>query len=600
MNNFFSKTYLRLLFIRILIVLILSLGGLLLLFGILNLLFTNYIFDKIILPLANMFSQTGNIRQVSTAEFLYREWLGLILYIPTIGLGVLAFGFLWNKLENKIKEKGLPADFYIERNHKYAKETKYASYYLIAIISITIIGAILRSINLNMSLWSDEIGSVINFIKPFRLWRYVELADSWIYSFLGFYSIKLFGETEIVIRLPAFILSIITIPAIYCFVKDFLSRKTALLASGLLCVSVFHIRYANEARGYSALALFSLLSSFLFLRIVSQKSSIKIKKDNFWFTLFTILGCLSHFYYIWVLLAQYLTVLSIFIIERVFYKRANTLKDYLACNILYAIVISLLIALIIYGPGLIPSFIKKYLFWKGAGETVSLGILGSLLTGTPSNLYGSFLIALIILGLLELWKSRQKEFFILFLFLVILPLIFIRISCQGAFSRYFIYMLPFLLIMLAQGVVVLTKKFSKPLRIFIALLLFMTFIAIQLPELSFYYQHRKSGIQDYRSMGQFIDRLAKKEDIVYAIGIGSDEAQYYIKKNQVQYCDEEIFFKNLKSGNNKIWLIVTFPELTHLYIQALRIRESAKANMKLLGYFPAISSELIVYVNKTN
>jgi hypothetical protein len=146
--------------------------------------------------------------------------------------------------------------------------------------------------------------------------------------------------------------------------------------------------------------------------------------------------------------------------------------------------------------------------------------------------------------------------------------------------------------------VIFARRFRTSFRYVILSALIITFISIQLPALLFYYQHYKSGAEDYRAVGQLIDKFAKKEDIICSIGIGDRCPQYYIKKHQVKHLNEHEFFREVELGKSRIWLVVTYPDFLHLYQESRSIYELARKRLKLVGYFPGAFSDLLVYVNR--
>jgi uncharacterized membrane protein len=75
-----------------------------------------------------------------------------------------------------------------------------------------------------------------------------------------------FGEREWVVRLPAMLLGTATIPAIYWASRLALPRLGSLSVALLLAVSYHHIFFSQNARGYSAYMLFSVLSSALLVK----------------------------------------------------------------------------------------------------------------------------------------------------------------------------------------------------------------------------------------------------------------------------------------------------------------------------------------------
>jgi len=586
----FKLNIIKRIIIKILIILSLAFGITLLLIGFLSIFYIQSIFQKIIFPLAGIFSQTGYIRQ---QEWLWREWINFGRYfLNIIGFIFILFTVILDKLQREslfIYQKFNNQKESL-RNYEYIKKRDWL--YIICLVLIIIIGVILRSINLNQSLWSDEI-STVYFAKSFRLWQYPELGSHWLYTFLTYLVINFFGENEIMIRLPAFILGIITIPLIYFFVKYFFSKKEAILSAFLFSITYFHINYSNSARGYSGLVFFSLLSSFLFIKIITNKKNKYI--DFILFTVSTICGFLVHFYYIWVILAQYFTVLFAFIVEKYFLKKTPVLRINQYINLIINLILGVLIAFFIYGPNFISAVISKYITWKGIGELVSFSLIANLFMGKSDNLWGVFFSLFMLFSLIDFWKNKRRIILLYFLFLILIPLIIVRIICKNAPSYYFIYTLPFLLILFSHSIFLFKKIFVGILQHFIFIFLVSIYLILQVSSLEFYYSYYKRGYQDFRSVGELIDKYAKNEDIIYAIGIGKQASQYYIKKYKVNFRIEEDKFIEQINSNNRIWLIVTFPEhINNKYQPDFNIYEIAKKKLKLWGYFPGMGSDLIV------
>jgi hypothetical protein len=295
-----------------------------------------------------------------------------------------------------------------------------------------------------------------------------------------------------------------------------------------------------------------------------------------------------------VLFAQLLTIVVLFIYERFIKKKITILTAEGGTNLLYSMMIGQLVALLIYGPNLITAIIFKYISWKGAGDIVSFGTLGHLFTGRPSTFFGILFTILIIFALVDLWNSRKGVLVLYFISLVILPFIIARLLVKAAFARYFIYSIPFLIAYLTHGMMVIARK----QRSYVFLSLVLLFIVIQLPYLAFYFRHCKSGVQDFRSLGQLIDRQAAKDDIVYSIGLGFNQPQYYIKRYRLEFPDAQEFFSQVDSARHRIWLIVTFPEFIYRGPEESRMLSFARKNFRLAGYFPGLETDLFLYVNK--
>src|SRR5690606_29426767 len=74
------------------------------------------------------------------------------------------------------------------------------------------------------------------------------------------------------IRLPALVFGVASVPMLYVLGREVASRREALLAAALLTVSYHHIWFSQNARGYTMLAFFAMLATYLLLRGVRTRS----------------------------------------------------------------------------------------------------------------------------------------------------------------------------------------------------------------------------------------------------------------------------------------------------------------------------------------
>ncbi len=571
---------------KALVALILALGVIVLISGIMGILMPKLVFSAFILPLADICSETGYIREISTTQFLYQGWIKLRYFLTVAGIITVIFCFFWDSLENKTEKTSVHA---VDR--AVALESKNRLY-AVSLFAITLVGAILRSVNLNQSLWGDEIVTLVIFIKQIKFWRYIELGVSLIYSWLGIISLKLFGESEISGRLPAFLLGIVAIPSIYYVTKRLFSRKEGLLAAVLLCVCYFHIRYSTELRGYTALFLFSLLSSYMFLEIVLNRENTKITGAQIWLTAYTALGALSHFYFIWVLFAQYLTLLSAPALERITGK--NIVEKGNIRHTIEAITWGILIAVLLYGPKLIPAIIVKYAVWRDAGDIQNFfHIIGELLAGSRNSIYIFIFLAVMFFSLIDWWRNKKEVLAIYFIGLT-LPLIIVKLICKATFPRYFIYLLPIWLIAVTHGFRIISEKCSLSLRPVVISLLVVMFASFQLPATMRYFQYYKKGLQDNRSAGEFIDAAAGVNDRVTAIGLGKMAADHYIKKHKLVYFkNEEELSRQLETGGQRVWCVVAFPTAHNATTEAMY--KVVRKKCRLAAHFPGMFADISVY-----
>lgn len=127
----------------------------------------------------------------------------------------------------------------------------------------------LRLIALDQQLWYDEMLLAVRW-APLPLLEIVTTYTSqnqhMLYSVLARVTMDLFGEHHWTLRLPAVLFGAATIPALYFCARQVASRREALLAGALLAVSYHHIWFSQNARGYTGLALWTVLTTYFFLR----------------------------------------------------------------------------------------------------------------------------------------------------------------------------------------------------------------------------------------------------------------------------------------------------------------------------------------------
>ncbi len=140
---------------------------------------------------------------------------------------------------------------------------------------LTALAALLRTAGLNDGLWLDEIITLVESVR-LPLSRIVSTFPGdnqhTLYSVLAHLSIGVFGEHAWSLRLPAMLIGVATVPMLYVFSRELVGRTEALLASLLLAVNYHHVWFSLNARGYSALACLTLLSSWLVLRGLRRHS----------------------------------------------------------------------------------------------------------------------------------------------------------------------------------------------------------------------------------------------------------------------------------------------------------------------------------------
>ena len=84
--------------------------------------------------------------------------------------------------------------------------------------------------------------------------------------------ILFFGKADWVLRMPACLFGVASIPVFYYFSCSIVEQKTALVAAALLSLSPVAVYYSQEARMYSFFLFLSLISFITVLRLANKNS----------------------------------------------------------------------------------------------------------------------------------------------------------------------------------------------------------------------------------------------------------------------------------------------------------------------------------------
>jgi uncharacterized membrane protein len=147
---------------------------------------------------------------------------------------------------------------------------------ILAVSIIVIAGFLLRLYCLGcQSLWYDEIYTGgqntysllqtvrILFVSPFPP-LYNIIMNIWI---------KIFSFSEFSLRFPSALFSALSIIYIFKLTKELFNEKAGLIAALLLSISPYSINYAQEAKMYSLLWFFGILSFYYFYRFIRDNKT---------------------------------------------------------------------------------------------------------------------------------------------------------------------------------------------------------------------------------------------------------------------------------------------------------------------------------------
>ena len=135
-----------------------------------------------------------------------------------------------------------------------------------AISGLVLLSIALRLPTLGSPLIEDEAISFNRYIDvPWKdlVFYYHDTNQHTLFLLLSKFSIWMFGESEIIFRLPSFLAGVLSIPLIYrlgLLIK--IPRSSALISALLMGLSWPHLKYSLEGRGYALTIFLVLLATY--------------------------------------------------------------------------------------------------------------------------------------------------------------------------------------------------------------------------------------------------------------------------------------------------------------------------------------------------
>ena len=418
-------------------------------------------------------------------------------------------------------------------------------------------GCVLRCWNITQSFWWDELWSTLPYAKAHSV-RHI-FTDLGYYfnnhllnSLLVRYSIKMFGESEFTARLPALLLGLLAVPAVFQFGKCFLGSSSAGIAALLLAFSPFHIDHSSEARGYSGLALFSILSSLYFLKGVKENES----RSWVLYVCFTVLGFCSHVFMAAVTVSQ---LWAVFLLAGMGRRVQSQVSARALRNSVISLLCAGIITLFIYSP-LLPAFLENL----GKVRLVSVNRLpfiaslaGSFLFPGSKGLPGSIIYGILFCAGMYATLRKDAVLFVYLLVLFVLPLsLYLLINPMFVFERYFIFSLPFALLVIAQGIAASTKRLRPLFGIASAAALIVALGYLQYPAITGTLNHDR---QNYREAVRYVEEEVngRAGDLVFSLGYAGEHFRYYARDITIHTPETVDELSALLESKERVWCLIT-------------------------------------------
>jgi hypothetical protein len=150
------------------------------------------------------------------------------------------------------------------------------------LVAVTLLGAALRAIHLDATAGFDETVNLRRFIQggpaailaPYS--GYGSTNNHLVNSILTWPMAALFGVQMWALRLPAYLLGVLTVPLMGLAGRELLGeRRAGAVAALFAALAPILISYSPACRGYSSLAFFTTLSIWLMARVLASGSRVE-------------------------------------------------------------------------------------------------------------------------------------------------------------------------------------------------------------------------------------------------------------------------------------------------------------------------------------
>ncbi len=321
------------------------------------------------------------------------------------------------------------------------------------LLLILLIGTVLRLYKLDyQSLWIDEIFSMrVSATNNDLLFIYDFLKNHDphppLYYFLIHFFFLLFGQTTFVLKLFSAVIGILGLIAIYFLGKEIKDKKLGLIVSFLTAINYFHIYYSQEGRMYSLLFFTSCIALIFFIRFYRDYNL----KTMSLFVLGSLFLIYTHFFGVFELVSLYFLILIKILRERNFKLFKLTF-------------LSGILTILFYIPSIIIVFSnpKRDSIWIPSPTFETFEQMFKEFFGFNSAL-NFIILTLIIISILFLiyqkvyqkitFKANEPNFVLLFLSIIVLTIILSLLysfyTLPIVVSRYFISLLPLILVLLS-------------------------------------------------------------------------------------------------------------------------------------------------------
>jgi len=445
----------------------------------------------------------------------------------------------------------------------------------LAMLTVLLVTAlILRLYRLGDGLWHDEIATYINY-GHLSVGELITTYDSqnqhFLFSLLARASLTLFGEGAWALRLPAVLFGVGSIWAMYLLGREVGTVREALLSAALMAFAYHHVWFSQNARGYSGLLFWTLLTSWFLVR------GLRGAPPKIWlgYAVTAALGVYTQLAMLFVIAGHFV----IYLLHQV--RQHRKARPVRWAGLFLGFGLAGLCTLLLYAL-VVPQFLADFTgrtqattfsTWQNPLWTL-FEIVRAMHIGFAGGSVG--LAGLVVFGIgLRSWiRTNSLVVQLLFITTAICALAAVATG-HNLWPRLFFFAMGFGILVVIRGLLVLGDWLARRLRLpaplatRLGITLSLGLILLSALSVLFVYGPK----QDYQGALAFVEANRQPGDLVVTTGMAAFTFREYYRQNWPSIESAEVLY-DLRKQARRTWLIYAFrPHMEALHRDVLSMIE---------------------------
>lgn len=428
----------------------------------------------------------------------------------------------------------------------------------LVILALILVAALaLRLYSLNVGLWHDEIATYVSYVQiPFG--EGVSLYDSenqhLLFTVLAQLAFKVFGPSGWALRLPAVLFGLGSVGAVYLLGRELGAPQEGLFAAALLTFSYHHIWFSQNARGYTGLLFFTLVSSWLLLQALRTNRP----QTWVWYAATLALGIFTQLTMFFVVAAHLLIYLAaLFTWGKTPKPGSRWFGLFLGFGLaafftllIHALVLPQILS-IVNEESTVPAWKRPLWTLLEFVQGMRIGFGSSVVAGGALLVFG--------LGLWRYARSRPVILTLLFVPAAVGTLVMIAAG-HHLWPRFFLFIMGFAVLVVMRGITELARLGGRLLGLSptvsgrVGLIMAAGMVLVSALSVPFVYGPK----QDYQAALVYVQANQQPGDAVAVVGLAEfTYKNFYPTDWQVIESVDQL--DRLRAGAAHAWLVYTFP-----------------------------------------